>query len=160
MPKRLEGWIPKEQREELTCKDCKQTLPREQFFARGTSKTGLRLFSARCKQCDGRYIRKNHKSYVVGKQKYKDTRREVIDRLKNACVVCGYNRCKTALEFHHLDETIKESEVSTMLASKKSLVLINEEIKKCIVLCSNCHREHHAGMLDLTPYITTDIDAF
>lgn len=156
MPKTTEDWIPKEHRAELTCKECNQLLPRDQFQARGMSKSGLRLFSARCKICDGKHVRKNHVSYVTSKIKHKVVRQETILHLKQACIVCGYSRCKTALEFHHLNETTKDAEISDMVAKGKGLKWIMEEIKKCVVLCANCHREYHAGLLDLGPYINVE----
>jgi hypothetical protein len=63
------------------------------------------------------------------------------------CRVCGYSKCFAALEFHHLDPTTKISELSN---HSISIQVASEEAKKCVLLCANCHREHHNGMLDLS----------
>jgi predicted HNH restriction endonuclease len=48
-----------------------------------------------------------------------------------------------ALEFHHLDPSIKESKI---IGSTASLEKQRAEVKKCILVCANCHREiHHSG---------------
>lgn len=56
------------------------------------------------------------------------------------CSVCGEpdRRC---LDFHHTDPTNKLAGVSRMLRECRSKQHILDEIKKCIVLCSNCHRK-------------------
>jgi hypothetical protein len=63
------------------------------------------------------------------------------------CVVCGYNKCPSALEFHHVtyDKVRNISEIN-------SEYLVKQEAKKCIVVCANCHREIHAGMVKEYPY--------
>ena len=67
------------------------------------------------------------------------------------CGVCGYDKCPDALEFHHLDPTEKDFTPSGKSCSRQVFV---EELRKCVMLCSNCHREHHAGVLDLPEDIT------
>lgn len=62
------------------------------------------------------------------------------------CCLCGYNRCIDALEFHHVDEKKKRfglSQNGLTRSWKKTRI----ELEKCILLCSNCHRELHAGLI-------------
>ena len=68
------------------------------------------------------------------------------------CQVCGYDRCIEALEFHHLDPTQKDFGISYK-GYTRSWEKVKEEADKCIRLCANCHREAHAGMLQL-PQVT------
>jgi len=42
------------------------------------------------------------------------------------------------LEFHHLHS--KEMAISEMVTRITSIERLEEELKKCQVLCSNCHR--------------------
>ena len=63
-------------------------------------------------------------------------------KLDRGCSICGYNRCAEALEFHHNGD--KEFNIATYIRSYTNIEKIKEEMKKCIVLCSNCHRELHA----------------
>jgi len=64
-----------------------------------------------------------------------------IEYKGGCCVICGYSKCPAALDFHHLDPSEKEYTI------KQHWVFENrkEELGKCILVCSNCHREIHAG---------------
>ena len=71
-----------------------------------------------------------------------------LEEKGNRCYVCGYDRCKEALDFHHLDPTQKEFNLSSRDLSSDWLI-VKPEIDKCVLLCSNCHRELHAGLITL-----------
>ena len=75
------------------------------------------------------------------------TRGGFLAKLKEArggkCVKCGYNKCIKALEFHHLDPSKKDFTISN--DHFKLLDAVNES-KKCILICSNCHKELHDNM--------------
>ena len=65
----------------------------------------------------------------------------------NKCCLCGYNNCISALEFHHIDPNSKSYGIAsngTCHNIQKDL----EEIKKCVLVCANCHREIHEGYYD------------
>ena len=62
------------------------------------------------------------------------------------CIRCGYDRCLKALEFHHIDPTQKDFTISN---DHFKLMDAIRETKKCILICSNCHKEFHAGLWDL-----------
>jgi 5-methylcytosine-specific restriction endonuclease McrA len=68
------------------------------------------------------------------------------------CQVCGYDRCVEALELHHLDPSKKDFGISSK-GYTRSWEKVKEEADKCVLLCANCHREVHAGMLQL-PRVT------
>jgi|TARA_R110002020_G_scaffold62485_1_gene167177 hypothetical protein len=66
------------------------------------------------------------------------------EKLKRGCKHCGRTRWKRAvsLDFHHLNRADKFLSVSRYWrTSLKQFEKMREEWKKCIVLCSNCHRE-------------------
>ena len=67
--------------------------------------------------------------------------------LGGCCFRCGYDRCLRALDFHHIDESTKLFGIGA--CSNKDLDLMIEEVKKCVLLCSNCHRELHDGMWEI-----------
>lgn len=69
-------------------------------------------------------------------------REKAIEYKGNKCEVCGYSKCKQALEFHHLDENKKDFGISEKGYSR-SWDKIKTELDKCIMLCANCHRETH-----------------
>jgi hypothetical protein len=94
-------------------------------------------------------------------RKYKDRARYNIEavarrrkRLKDMavqlkggrCQFCGYHRYAGALEFHHLTEGNKEFGLSTR-GLTRSWEKIKAEVKKCILVCANCHREIHGGLV-------------
>ena len=66
-----------------------------------------------------------------------------------SCENCGYNRCLEALEFHHLDPKEKDFGISSK-GYARSWERVKIEIEKCALLCANCHREYHAGKLQLS----------
>ncbi len=53
------------------------------------------------------------------------------------------------MEFHHINPDDKSYSIAN---GPSDWDLLKLELDKCILLCSNCHREYHAGMLDLTEY--------
>ena len=63
------------------------------------------------------------------------------DKIKRGCDICGYNKCASALEWHHPNKN-KEGDPSSLLKLKGWGAYI-EEITKCQLLCSNCHKELH-----------------
>ena len=63
------------------------------------------------------------------------------------CQVCGYSRCSQSLHFHHLNPSIKEFNVSG--SHSVSWSRLERELDKCVLLCSNCHGEVHAGLLNI-----------
>jgi hypothetical protein len=73
-----------------------------------------------------------------------------VDRVKRfkGCRVCKYKKCSTALEFHHLDSASKKSSISRLAQDEYSLATIKTELRKCVILCANCHREEHERLGD------------
>jgi len=71
-------------------------------------------------------------------------KQRAADLLGGKCLLCRYNNCLSALQFHHKDPRTKLFEVSTN--TNRSWEAIKKEVKKCVLLCSNCHTEVHAGM--------------
>ncbi len=57
------------------------------------------------------------------------------------CERCGYDKCIGALDFHHVDESQKEFGIAAL--SNYNIEILKQELTKCILLCSNCHREEH-----------------
>lgn len=77
------------------------------------------------------------------------TKERMVQSMGGSCRVCGYFKCHDALDFHHLDPTKKDLALGGMRANPASWEKIVQELRKCILLCATCHREHHAGVLDL-----------
>jgi len=58
-----------------------------------------------------------------------------------SCSKCGCSH-PAALDFHHTDPATKTASVHTLVRDRR-YTAARKEIKKCVVLCANCHRIHH-----------------
>jgi hypothetical protein len=57
------------------------------------------------------------------------------------CAKCGFNH-PAALDFHHEDPSTKTDSVNQLVSDGRFKAAM-QEVKKCVVLCANCHRIHH-----------------
>jgi len=125
-----------------TCINCKVEKNIDEF---ALSKGKVR---EKCKDCLKQYMNDHYKS---NKKKYFDyaTKRsnELRDWYKNLKKTLCCEKCKenhpAVLEFHHTDPKLKDFSIADALWHKLSKTKIENEISKCIVLCSNCHRKLH-----------------
>lgn len=72
------------------------------------------------------------------------TKERIIESLGGKCAICGYNKCSNVFDIHHLNPKDKEFSLASIRANPKSWNSIVEELRKCVLLCANCHREVHA----------------
>ena len=66
----------------------------------------------------------------------------IMNRYKKlkGCSNCGYNKNPYALQFHHINKNNKINNVSSIWRTSYSQwKKIKSEIRKCIILCANCH---------------------
>lgn len=66
---------------------------------------------------------------------------QAIKLLGGKCSICGYNKCVDALEFHHKNPSAKEFKLGS--GNTMSWKEYKKEALKCILVCSNCHKEIH-----------------
>ncbi len=114
------------------CRYCKKSYP-ENFFGIALTTKDKIYYRHKCKFCY-----QNAKNILKGKnkdwlQKYKKD---------SKCGVCGINDHRV-LEFHHLDRKDKDFSISFMFNNRFGLEKMKAEIKKCVILCANCHRITH-----------------
>lgn len=120
----------------INCKTCGVELTEENTFRRSGRKTNFPVgYYRHCKKC---YNSSRLNRMVENKKKQ-------VEFFGGKCKICGYDKCHNALEFHHLDPTIKEESPSSLRQVTDELRW-KSELEKCILLCSNCHREVHAGL--------------
>ena len=82
-------------------------------------------------------------------QRRRDKIKELAVQYKGGkCCICGYNKYVGALEFHHLDPNQKDFNIGAK-GYTRSFNKVKEELDKCICVCANCHRETHAGLIDI-----------
>ena len=102
---------------------------------------------------DKRTYRQRAKYLVRAVSKRRKALKQMAIEYKGGkCAICGYSKCSGALEFHHLDKTSKDFGLSVR-GLTRSWKKIQIESDKCILVCSNCHREIHAGQLQLPKVI-------
>ena len=73
------------------------------------------------------------------------TKLRAIQAMGGKCVCCGYDRPSLRIyHFHHLDPKTKKFQVGDNEVQTWSLIVA--ELRKCVLLCSNCHAEVHDGL--------------
>jgi hypothetical protein len=91
--------------------------------------------SGYCKDCD--------KARVIKRQI--DNKLRAVVYKGGSCQICGYSKCLSAMDFHHVEPGLKEFEIST---SKRSFEQNKAELDKCVLLCCRCHREVEDGITE------------
>jgi hypothetical protein len=114
------------------CKFCGETSPNNM-----ANKGGGRLSYSICKPC--------HSSENTKRGRRR--KKALVEHKGGGCGICGYSKCIAALEFHHKDPNNKDPNFKALRYWALSRAM--EEVDKCYLLCSNCHREAHWGILNL-----------
>jgi len=112
------------------------------------------------KYCDNKFSNitdddRRKLNYIHVKTFRKRNKKRAVEYKGGKCVLCGYNRCIRAFDFHHLDPGGKDFHLSQNM--NKAWLKVKIELDKCILVCSNCHREIHDGLhneKDLYIYLT------
>lgn len=134
------------------CTTCNLEKEFSEFYKRSNSSDG---YQSTCKFCRktidaASYIKYEHRRESIKdrRDKLREDNLKFMRRYKSfcGCSVCA-EREPVALDLHHLDPLLKEDSPASLLGwSRESL---KAEIRKCVVLCSNCHRKFHAGIISL-----------
>ena len=77
------------------------------------------------------------------------TKERIVEAFGGGCGICGYNKSHRALSLHHLNPNEKDFSFSKIRANPKSWEKIVLELRKCVMVCSNCHMEIHDGILEV-----------
>jgi len=94
------------------------------------------------------------KSVARGRKRRQRHAAQLKNEYGAQCAVCGYDRCMEALEFDHINPEHKVRRVSEI---SRNLEAARKEAEKCLLLCCRCHRERHAGLLDIGAYMEPTI---
>jgi hypothetical protein len=131
------------------CSTCKRVQPVSAFNARNAAKDGLQ---ARCRDCAAEWYQRNRDQHLrnvaARNERVRLRNRELLLEYlqSHSCVDCGETdiRC---LEFDHRDPSSKRAMVTRLAALSFDWAKVLEEIAKCDVRCTNCHRKRTAEML-------------
>ena len=126
---------------------CKLDLPEDDIHFASRHDRGKKQYQSNCRDCQKNYRKQhylsNREKYIKKAKKYRETFTEwIVEYKKNLkCEICNENRY-WVLDFHHKDPKEKDIEISVLVknCNKKRIL---DEISKCMVVCSNCHRDLH-----------------
>ena len=110
-----------------TCNKCGEIKPITDFYAKLTESR----VTSWCRKCLYKYQR----------QRWADRKIRAITLFGGKCSVCSYCKNFAALDFHHADPSTKDFMWTTMKLRPWQDVV--NELKKCVLLCRNCHAEYH-----------------
>lgn len=99
----------------------------------------------RCARC---------RSEAVSKRR-RTIKKVLVAEAGGRCAICAYDRCQEALNFHHLDPSLKEFHLAYQ-GQSRSLERARREAGKCILLCGNCHAEVECGRIGLPRQLATE----
>lgn len=93
------------------------------------------------KKCKSRAMNKKFNRGCQQSNRGLKKKSKIIKENGGKCSVCGYDKNLSSITFHHLNPKEKIFPLDTRaFANRKQKVLV-EEVKKCIVVCRNCHGE-------------------
>lgn len=69
-------------------------------------------------------------------------------KIKRGCLICGEFE-SVCLDCHHKFPKDKVMEISNLVRQGYSLKTIKKELDKCVIICSNCHRKLHKGIITI-----------
>lgn len=106
-----------------------------------------------CKECKienlGNYYDRE-KAQIAQNKKRLERKLFLLEKYDFKCSKCGYDQNISALDFHHIDPNTKKFTLDGKNLTSKNIEDIFIEAEKCIVLCANCHREHHNPQTNLS----------
>src|SRR4030043_1994109 len=84
---------------------------------------------------------------AVSKRRRK-LKRMIVEYKGGKCIICGYNKYVGAFDLHHKKDSKKEFGLS-LRGLTHSWAKIKKAADKCVLVCANCHREIHAGIIKI-----------
>ena len=115
-----------EQRKQRLCRICKKScmnMKYKYYCSKKCQKEGTKIIAREAKRRNVKWFPEYKKSL-------------------GGCKYCGYNKCVACLDFHHPNNDKKVSPSALKNCSFKTAI---KELKKCSLLCKNCHYELHSN---------------
>lgn len=102
-----------------------------------------------CRECtyNSELKRKQSPEYTERLAQYRKNRKQefkqkILEFFGGKCAHCGLVAIPDVYDVHHINPDEKEFQIGTNMGI--SWVRMESELKKCILLCANCHRKIHA----------------
>ena len=152
--------------ETRTCRKCKNKIPFKKIIDGKTRNLSNRKFCLDCSpfgskntkpDIDKQTVKPSGTPYSEWDESYKQAHRDkmakkrierkdqLIELSGGKCSICGYDKCRRALSFHHSKPELKSFGLSAENLHNRSWDDILNEWQKCILLCLNCHMEIHSS---------------
>jgi hypothetical protein len=139
---------------ELTLNRSKRDSTPEVIAAR---KAGLKSFTGSCpKHGEAEFVLRDGGTFRCARCRIEAVtarRRRVKETLVfeagGCCQVCGYDRYRRALAFHHVDPRTKVRTIANR-GSTVAIETLRAEAQKCVLLCHNCHAEVEGGVMQVS----------
>ena len=106
------------------------------------TKSSTRIY---CYECSGESTRLDNSTRKHQKTILRNNmKKQAVKIVGGKCSICGYNKCIDALEFHHKNPNEKEFKIGS--GNTMSWKEYKNEVSKCMLVCSNCHKEIHSKL--------------
>lgn len=134
-----------------TCSVCKKPKRVTEFNKHKTKPDGLQSLCKECSKIRSRkYYKNNHdkhrKAVSIRNKAVIIRNRSKLNAIKSlGCTTCPESD-ECCIDFHHVDPSIKDKTISRLCNGGYTWPQIQAELKKCIRVCSNCHRKLHRDL--------------
>ena len=103
------------------CKDCRKSYNKQHY------KDNKNLYLEKAKQNNKVYKKRNYDFLIEFKK-------------DKPCMDCGQLFPHYVMDFDHLPSEVKKDNIAKIKNSSLSVSILQKEIEKCELICSNCHR--------------------
>lgn len=134
--------------ETKVCTRCRLTKPLDDFARKRADREWRHSW---CKVCQKSYkdshYASNKPSYFALAKKHRERLRDLVRSVKESkpCADCGRRYPHYVMDFDHRDPTTKKFNIGHLSRDVAGEKAILDEIAKCDLVCSNCHRERTHG---------------
>lgn len=128
------------------CSKCKEEKPLDQFNFKDKARGQVQ---SRCRDCHNAYLKihygRNKAKYILKARLFAKKKRiefgKIVTQLKcNPCTDCGKQYPPYVMDFDHINAEDKLDDIAALLRRGYGKQTLIDEIAKCELVCSNCHR--------------------
>lgn len=134
------------------CYTCQKEKSLIEFNKNKSRKDGINSICRECSRQRSKLYYTDHKDahkktvYGYKKRYVTELRKWVSTEIKKGgCCICDEKE-SICLDLHHVNSEEKTGWIHKLISDNSRTRLV-EELNKCAVVCSNCHRKIHAGLI-------------
>lgn len=136
----------------MVCVSCKEDKPEDAFNWKNRLNGVKQAFCRECyKGYKRRHYQKNKETVIAKSVTRNAANRKLFQEWKAslACSLC-HEAEEACLDFHHVDPKEKDFNISALATQSMASSTFADELKKCVVLCKNCHTKVHKYNIELS----------